>query len=191
MIVRTKDFACLVAFTVAFAACGSNNTTGGGADSGGGDTGGPLAESGTDAAPESAPPDGSLDAPADVFVETGTGDGVINCGAEVCTVGTQICCYVKAGGNETCTPLNACNVATSVAIPCDDTSDCIGLGHAGDVCCATIGGSGLLSASCKAKAQCAAAGDVQLCNPGDAMPCPSGGTCQTAASLPPGFHGCM
>ncbi len=149
---------------------------GGGKDSGGGKDGGGDGGAGSD-----------------------SGDPGISCGHVECTAGAQVCC--RAG---TAPPYDyqcgqqACPDRT-LAIPCDDATDCATLGQPGDVCCGSYSvdpmtqNTQIYQVGCRAPSECV---NQQLrailCDPNAVDPCPNdAGTCQMSVQTLPGYDLCV
>lgn len=121
----------------------------------------------------------------------------IACGPTPCTTSGDVCCWDRAAmspaGYSCAHQIEACPVAGAARYACDDTEDCNALGHAGTVCCGTLGTNGMSyfpsGATCVVAENCVGANEVQLCNRGLAGECPSGKPCVDLTSYRPSDAG--
>jgi hypothetical protein len=108
--------------------------------------------------------------------------GRIACGASTCVLPLRACC-VRSSGPACIEPAEV--VCSGVLIQCDSSNDC----RLGTICCATVIDAALDSVRCELPADCAAPGQVELCDPSDPTACT---TCAPAAApLPAGYHACL
>jgi len=113
-----------------------------------------------DAAPDVA--DGSGDFDVVEAGDGGPGAGVVACGAESCTIPSQVCCPQADGGGA----CYAKGAAPCTPLECDQPADCTG----GTTCCYQFQNScGLVGATCKKTCAadevgaCVGLADCQVC----------------------------
>lgn len=109
------------------------------------------------------------------------GNQGILCDGSYCTLNTQECCLAN---NTTFACIDKCVGGGTAPIKCDSASDCA----SGLVCCGALTGTTVNNIFCSTASQCMAP-KVLFCNPGDANPCPNGGSCMPTTN-PPGFFRC-
>jgi len=120
--------------------------------------------------------------------EPDAGDRGIACGPQTCAPGSQVCCYSFDAGPLTCA--SSCP-SDQLALPCDDTADCVAAGHPSSVCCATLGPAPEVHATkVVCTSSCPTKGATPLCDPLDRNICPSGDSCQPSTLNVPGYHVC-
>jgi hypothetical protein len=152
------------------ASAGTDAASGGGGSGGGAGSGATSGSGGVPAGGGSAgaledgsPPDAELDGDAGdaPWAADATTPGMIECGSELCTAGSdQACCASPTTGLAACGLTSQC-AKPSLKIMCDEVTDCL----TGTVCCAELldGGGLVFSASCRNA--CAGPGTpVQLCS---------------------------
>ena len=141
---------------------------------------------GNDSGPVTPPPPSAT-------IDCAVGGAVTTCDAA-----TQVCCETQNGngngngnGSYACTTASACSQQGSLAIPCDNASDCAAEGFGpGTVCCVTEDpNSGVATqVSCLSQADCSADTQTWMCNENGA--CPAGKTCNTSTTTIPGYKIC-
>jgi len=116
----------------------------------------------------------------------------INCGTLTCDPTSESCCYSTTDIEITdmaCAA--ACTAPLTHSAGCDSAGDCEAQGATGSICCATVKtpcGDGnpeqcMQSAQCALPANCAAEGQVILCDPTEPGACPSGKPCVGTSGL--------
>jgi hypothetical protein len=112
----------------------------------------------------------------------------VQCGSQTCLPGVEVCCFTFDAGPQGCA--TSCP-SGQLALPCDDTADCVAAGHAGTLCCIAIGPSPDFHAqSVACRSSCSSQGQTPMCDPSVPSTCTSPDTCRVSTSNVPGYFVC-
>lgn len=157
---------------------GTSSVGGGGAAAGGAGLGGAGANGGAGLAGGSGAEGGMAGGGG-----AGAAPQTVPCGPVECPVGTgSVCCM--GDGPPTCEETTDCG-GGETTIHCNGPEDC----PRGETCCGQLDNFEYEEIICEES--CGGGGEVVMCDPDAADPCPGPDDCQPSMILPPGYFTCQ